>query len=123
MRQTVSIDGGTTITMPGLPPIEYAGGLFALASNRGVYTRGRFTVIPQFGMELGYQWTRNLKFYLGYNFVLWCDVLRAGDQIDLTLNPTQIPPGQLLGPARPSFTFRDSDFWAQGLNFGVELRF
>ena len=49
--------------------------------------------------------------------------IHAGEQIDLGINPTQIPPGSLVGEARPIFPFRDSDFWAQGLHFGVEFWF
>jgi hypothetical protein len=39
------------------------------------------------------------------------------------VNPTQFPPGTLTGPAQPSFTQRTSDFWAQGLNLGLEYQF
>ena len=51
----------------------------------------------------------------------------SGDQIDLTVNPTQLAtptgPGTLVGPARPAFQFDGTDFWAQGINFGMELRY
>jgi hypothetical protein len=29
----------------------------------------------------------------------------------------------LIGVARPAFEFHDSSFWAQGINFGVELSY
>jgi hypothetical protein len=50
-------------------------------------------------------------------------VARPGDQIDVALNPLQLTPGPFIGPERPAFEFRDSDFWAQGLNFGLEYTF
>jgi hypothetical protein len=54
-------------------------------------------------------------------------VVRPGDQIDRVVNPTQLPlsaaASQLIGPARPVPVLRDTDFWAQGINFGVEFRY
>ncbi|MEW6284538.1 MAG: BBP7 family outer membrane beta-barrel protein [Candidatus Eremiobacterota bacterium] len=29
----------------------------------------------------------------------------------------------LEGPAEPSFKFKSSDFWAQGINVGLSVRF
>ena len=55
---------------------------------------------------------------------------RPGEQIDRTINPTQNAsfgapplPRTLVGPARPGFSFAGSDFWAQGVNVGVTVRF
>jgi hypothetical protein len=53
---------------------------------------------------------------------------QPGDQIDRGINPTQNPSfngviSQLIGPARPASSFHESDFWAQGLNLGVVIRF
>ena len=54
-------------------------------------------------------------------------MVRPGEQIDVAVNSTQVPTsvlfGPLTGPARPAFNFRQSDFWAQGLNLGLEFRF
>jgi hypothetical protein len=54
-------------------------------------------------------------------------VARPGDQIDRTVNPSQVPdvggPRPLSGPARPLPTFQTADFWTQGINFGLEFRF
>ena len=52
--------------------------------------------------------------------------IRPGTAIDRTINFSQSPvfsTGTLVGPARPAFTFKDSDFWAQGINFGLEFRY
>jgi hypothetical protein len=34
-----------------------------------------------------------------------------------------VSPGALVGVARPAPRFNLSDFWAQGVNFGLELRY
>jgi len=50
--------------------------------------------------------------------------VRAGNQIDLVVNPNLVPPPIApLDPLRPAFQFHGSDFWAQGMNLGLEFRF
>ena len=50
-------------------------------------------------------------------------MVRAGNQIDFAVNPTQIPPGVLVGAPNPQFHMNRTDYWLQGINFGAELRF
>ena len=62
--------------------------------------------------------------YAGYDFVYLSDVLRAGDQIDLRVNPTFLPPVRsAVGPALPVFAPQSTDFWMQGVSAGVQVRF
>jgi hypothetical protein len=53
--------------------------------------------------------------------------VRPGDQIDRSVNPTQIPlvagASPYVGAVRPQATFVHSDFWVQGLVIGFESRF
>ena len=123
-HQEVEIRGTSTFTPPG---VTQPGGLLALPTNIGNYSRDKFTVVPEIGINVGRQLTKNLRAYVGYNFIYWSSVVRPGDQIDPVINPTQIPtaagPGTLVGPARPAFAFHDTDFWAQGINFGVAFSF
>jgi Putative beta barrel porin-7 (BBP7) len=68
-----------------------------------------------------------MRVYVGYDFLYLSNAVRPGDQIDRELNPTQIPvngsTGGLVGAPRPTFNFHETDFWAQGIRFGVALRF
>jgi hypothetical protein len=76
------------------------------------------------GVRLGAQVTERMRAFVGYNFLYWSNVARAGEQIDLRVNPNQIaPPQPLNGPALPAFTPRRSDYWVQGISLGLELRF
>ncbi|HET7719587.1 MAG TPA: BBP7 family outer membrane beta-barrel protein, partial [Acidimicrobiales bacterium] len=63
----------------------------------------------------------------GYTVLYWSSVVRPGDQVDLLVNASQIPsnllPTGLVGPARPAVLFRDTDFWAQGVNLSLEVRY
>ncbi|MBX7166327.1 MAG: BBP7 family outer membrane beta-barrel protein [Pirellulales bacterium] len=122
-RQVVDINGHTVIQVPGLDATEYEAGLLTQASNSGRYTQNDFIVIPQLNANLSYFLTCNLKLHVGYNLIYWDRVARAGDFIDLGLNPSQIPPGTLSGEARPAFNWNNTTFWAQGINIGGEIRF
>jgi hypothetical protein len=124
-RQTVVIDGTTTATVTGSAPITSPGGLLALPTNMGTYSRDRFTVVPEVGLTVGYQFTPMLRGFLGYNFLYWSSVVRPGPQIDTVVNPNYLPPAATpaAGPARPTFPGVGTDLWVQGLTFGVELSY
>jgi hypothetical protein len=124
-HRVVNIDGATTVSVPGLPPVTNNGGLLALPSNIGHYSNDHVAVIPQFGANLYYQITPWLLANVGYTFLLWPQVARSADAIDTTINPNLLPPGNPLGggPTHPVFTGGTSSFWAQGINAGLTLRF
>jgi hypothetical protein len=126
-HESVGINGLTRITAPGGPATQLNGGLLALSSNSGHFSRDQFSVVPEATLNVGYQLTAHVRASVGYTFLYWSNVARPGDQIDRSINPTLLPTtpnlGPAVGPARPVFPFRDTDFWAQGVNFGLEFRF
>lgn len=126
-EETASIAGASRFARPGGNPLVSSGGVLALPSNSGRFVRGQFAVVPEVGIQLGYQLTPHLRLFAGYTFLYWSDVVRAGDQIDPGLNAAQVPvvrpAGPLGGPARPAFSFHGTDLWAQGGTFGLELRY
>jgi hypothetical protein len=124
-RQTVTINGQTTITDPNDPPTQtYQGGILALTSNIGKYQQNEFTVVPEFNLNVGYQLTDHFRMTLGYTAIYWSNVVRAGDQISRDLNPNLFPPqaDPFRGTMRPTFAFDTTDYWVQGINFGGEYR-
>jgi hypothetical protein len=123
--QTLDIVGNQVVSGGGLPPVPSTGGLLALPSNIGSFSRSQFAVVPEITINVGYQLSQNLRAFVGYNFLYWSDVIRPGNQIDRVLNANQIPNfgGPFpAAPVAPLVTFCDSDFWAQGLNFGVQVQ-
>ncbi len=96
-------------------------GLAVLPSNTGTFERAVLDSVFDFSLNLGYRFTDHWRGFVGYSFLLWTNPIRAGDQVDLVVNPTQLT-GPLIGPARPSIPFREDLFWAQGVNLGLELR-
>lgn len=121
--QVVTIAGETIISGSESSDGTYTGGLLAQRTNIGTHSRSEFAVLPQLGATLGFQLAPGLRATAGYNFVYLSRVVRAGEQIDLDLNPDLLPPEfePFAGPERPRFEFRDTDFWAQGFSFGVQM--
>jgi Putative beta barrel porin-7 (BBP7) len=124
-HQTIDVNGATTITPPGGPTAVRPGGLLALPGNSGRFSRDEFSAVPEVDVNVGCQVTSNLRVFVGYNFLYWSSVVRSGDVIDLRVNSTRVPTSLLppSGPAALPLAFRNSDFWAQGVAFGAELRF
>ena len=119
----VAIDGSMTVTVPDPDVATTPNGLLALPSNRGTHTRDVFAVIPELGVTVGYDLTSCLRATVGYTFLFWNGVARPGEQIDLDVNLSQVPPNTLVGPARPEFRWVGSDLWVQGLSAGLHYRF
>jgi hypothetical protein len=126
-EQRVVIEGGSVLNTPGAPAVVVPGGILAQVSNIGTHSRDVFSVVPEVGLNVGWQITSNLSANVGYTFIYWTDVVRPGAQIDTRVSPFIVPTDQNFGGGTPSghpaFTFKNSDFWAQGVNFGVTLRF
>jgi hypothetical protein len=125
--QITNIEGASTLNTPGAAPVTAPGGVLAQTTNIGRHYRSVFSVVPETSVNVGWQITPRLSANVGYSFLYWSDVLRPGNQIDRDINPALPPTSQLFGngkgEARPGFTFRASDFWAQGINFGLAFRY
>ena len=79
--------------------------------------------MPEIGFTLGYDLTPRLKATAGYTLLYWSNVARPGDQIDLNVDSRQFPPPHDGDGTKPEFALHTSDFWAQGLNLGLDYRF
>jgi hypothetical protein len=122
MASRTRISGETETTLNGVTTTN-AGGLLTQTSNLGTHRDGYVSSAWELGLKLRRRLTTNTSLTLGYSWFLLSHVERAGEQIDLGVNVTQIPPGNLVGAARPEFPGEKSSFWTQGLTFGLEARF
>jgi hypothetical protein len=122
-EQKVAIAGSTDFSMVGIEN-AFDGGLLALPTNDGTYSRKETDLIAEFGLTVGYLLTSNLKITGGYRFVYWPRVVRVGDSMDLTVNGSYIPDpmGTPAGPLEPSFAFKSTSFWTQGISLGLDYR-
>ena len=130
VHQTMDIAGSLVTNQFTLPTVTtFPGGYFAQRTNIGSYDRNVFVVVPEASLNVGYRLTSWASIVAGYTFLYVSNVVRPGDQIDRTVNPTQSPsfggpiPANLVGAARPRFRFEGTDFWAHGLSLGVALKF
>ena len=125
--QILDISGSQRFVSPTGVVQNFTGGLLALPSNIGHFTNNAFSVIPQMGVNIGYQILPNLRGFVGYNFLYWSNVIRPGTSIDRVLDVTQIPnfplnpePAPVAGQ-HPAPVFHEVGFWAQGISFGLEF--
>jgi len=121
-HQVVNIQGNSYTATSDLFP----GGFYTQPSNIGTYTGNAFSVIPSVELKFSYQSSPWWRVFVGYDFMYWNQVVRPGNQIDRNVNLTQIAVlgnGALTGPASPGPLFNHSDFWAQGITLGLELRY
>jgi hypothetical protein len=124
-HETLEVAGSTSVTPPGGTTVTTPGGLFALPGNIGHHTHDEFSVVPEVGINLGYQVTNHLRAFVGYTFIYWSDVARPVDQINRNVNSTLVPTSIVApsGPPTPPLTIKDTPFWAHGFNVGLEFRF
>jgi hypothetical protein len=129
-HQTLNIAGSTTVNNGafGFPSGVTAGGVFAETSNIGSVSRNVFAVVPEAQVKVYYELTQCIRPFVGYNILYMNNTIRPTNQLDRNINPTQntffvIPGTAPAGALVPLPAMHTSDFWAQGINVGVELRF
>ena len=129
LTQIAEINGGQSLGLANGTTANFAGGLLALpGANIGRYTQNQFCVVPEVGMNIGYQLTSRLRLFVGYNFLYIGNALRPEGLIDTGIDVARIPnfPAggvtPLPGVARPAPQFNLSDYFVQGISFGVQFR-
>jgi hypothetical protein len=122
MNQQVFITGNNSVTV-GANTVVTDGGLLTQPTNMGTFDRSVFTWSPEVNLKLDYAVTPHISLSVGYTFLYWTRAAFAGDQIDRSVNDTQLNGGAVVGPARPAFAFRDTDFWIQSIDLGVNWNF
>jgi hypothetical protein len=127
MHETLQVNGFTNTIAPGGVATSLPGGLLALVTNSGEFNQNKFAYVPELTLTFGYQWTQRVSTFIGYNALYMSKVLRPGDQIDPVVNPVYLPSstqfGGEFGPIRPANTFKESEFWTQGVTFGLSIRY
>ena len=126
LHESLNIMGTSTLTQPGSPNVTVPGGLFAAASNIGHYTRDEFSVLPELELRVGCHISENIQVFVGYNLLYLNRVARPGSQFDQVVDTggTVIDPGFTGATTTyPRPIFGETNFWAQGLDFGVQFSY
>jgi hypothetical protein len=122
-NRTTTIQGATQVIQPGQAPQAYNAGFLAIDTNSGKYSQSEFSVVPELRFNIGYRITDRLRVFACYTLLYWTNVARAGDQVDLRVNPNYLPPVIGGEPRLPAYPGRTSGFWAQGLSLGLAFNF
>jgi len=126
-HEVIDSAGISALTMNGVPTVYAGGGRLVGVSNGGRYFSDHFSVVPEVEVKAGYQIAGGLKAFVGYNFLYWSGVVRPGNEINQIQDTRQFPTSVNYQPgatyAAPLLSFHRSDFWAQGVNFGLQLDF
>lgn len=122
MKQQVTVDGIEDDTFD--PSSPFSAGTFALNTNIGTYEQNLEAVIPSLEIKLGYDVWCGLHAFVGYNATYWSEVVLAANTINPRLDDRQFSDLDIIGAAtEPEFFFNSTDFWMQGLTFGIEKQF
>jgi hypothetical protein len=89
---------------------------FTGRSNVGYYETNSFGVIPEINGNIAYQLTEKIQIRAGYNFLLWTDVVRPGNQMAPITAPV---PGVTVGVSPQAL----STFIIHGVNFGATWKY
>lgn len=127
--QSADISGGQRLAMADGSVVTTPGGLLAVpGANIGHWSQSRFAVVPEVGVNLGYQLTPHLKMFVGYNFLALSSAVRPGGAInpyiDAARVPNLLPPGTgtPIAPAQPFPQLHTNGYFVQGINFGLMYR-
>jgi hypothetical protein len=124
-HQTLEISGSQTRLFPNGTVMNFNGGLLAAGPNLGRFERDKFSVVPEFTLNVGYWVTPHVRVFAGYNFLMWTNVIRPGDQIDRVVDLTFVPNAPMAMPSgqpRPRPLFAQRDLVVNGVQLGLEWR-
>jgi hypothetical protein len=128
-HESVEVSGMSSLFPAAGAAMSVPVGQFAGPSNLGRRTHDDFAVMPEVEVKLGYQLTSWLRATVGYDFLYLSRAVRPGNQVDLFVNDSVNPLNGVFGMAPLDTTafprpfFERTDFWAQGVTFGLELRY
>ena len=121
VSQSLSIQGSSTDVTPPLPGTAANSGLLALG-NQGTFERDVFTFVPEMNFKLGYRFRDHVEMSVGYTFMLFDNILLAGDQVDRAIDPTPLNTNGPFG-TRPAFDVDETSLWVQGIDLGIAITF
>lgn len=127
-RQSLAIRGESSVFANNGGDRLANGGVLAVPSNTGTFSRNEFTLLPEGTINVGCDILPNVRLQAGYTFLYWPGVLRVGDHIsrgvDLRQVPTSASFNPLVAPNNPGApTLRESDLILHGFSLGITLSF
>jgi hypothetical protein len=122
--QTMSIFTGTT-TAGG----EFVGPQY----NMKRFNFDRVCLMPEVDLNLGYELTRNVRVYVGYDYLYMSALARPVEQLTVAQSSTALSFGNAAGLSgaqpqtipvfAPAFKPHNNQAWMYGINMGVDFRY
>lgn len=127
-HEVVDIRGASILVPNAGNVMVVQAGQFAGPSNIGRQAANEFAYIPEGEVKVGVQLADWLRVSVGYDILYWSQVVRPGSQVDLVVDDRLNPVNGGFVAGTPNVTFPRSqfnktDFWAQGINFGLQLSY
>lgn len=123
-HQVRNIDGSPLLAASVASPLLVPGPLLALPSNISHETANRITLVPEVGLKSRLKLNSWCALTAGYWLLYWNKVLCPGDQMSPLVNVTQLPfHGPVAGTLVPKPQFAHTDYFAQGMDFGIQFRY
>ena len=100
-------------------------GIFAQPSNSGNFVANDFAVVPEVILKVAYDVRPWWRISVGYDYLYYSSVVRPADQLSHSLPKSQIfsEGGTAISATSPVPQFNKSDFYAQGVSFGMTIRY
>lgn len=132
--QTSEVEGSTTAVVNGATQTANGGFLavpgqdqFGNRTNAGRDNTRWFTVAPEVGLTVGAQLTSSIRAYLTYDFLYINNVVRPGDLYSTAINTRFVPSSAFYntssGPFQPAFRTSRDDFYAHGIEAGLQFSY
>jgi hypothetical protein len=125
-HEQLNIQGNQLRVFPNGSSAGSVGGLLALPSNIGRHTRDQVNLVPEFNLNWFVPIGDSLELSLGYTFIYMDRIIRPGDQIDRTIDISQVPNFSSLGVRnslnRPAVNFTQGDYYAHGFSVGMVFK-
>jgi hypothetical protein len=131
-REVIHVRGSSTTNSGAgfafaIPVQTVPSGIYAEPTNIGRFQIDRFAALPEVMIRVSRQVTDHLQLFVAYNLLYLTSVARPGDQIDGTINASELvsfyglPQTPLVGAARPEPQYASTSYWAQGINLGATI--
>ncbi|TWT88176.1 hypothetical protein Mal64_16530 [Pseudobythopirellula maris] len=122
-HREVDIAGETRRQVPGFASVVVPGGVLAQPTNIGDYRSDILTAVPEIDLSVRRRVGESCELSLGFTILAVPQVARPGRLIDTVVNSTLLEGGALVGPAAPSFTWRNDHVLFYGMNLGAEWNY
>lgn len=117
--ESVGVNGSNVV-----PAVPGPGGFYASGNKLGHRSSAPFAYLPQITIKFGYDITKNIEAFVGYDALYLSDVARVENQISTQLDGNQMAGFNFGGgpDQSPALTVQSSSLFEQGVTAGLTLK-